>query len=59
MSTEYNHHKPVAIYTDVGGTFTDTLLLDEEGAFHIGKAATTMPNLDSGYFESFTPRLLH
>ena len=29
------------ISVDTGGTFTDMVLVDEEGNFHVGKALTT------------------
>jgi acetone carboxylase beta subunit len=39
-------------YTDTGGTFTDTFLVDEDGRFFIGKASTTPDDLSIGYFNS-------
>jgi N-methylhydantoinase A len=39
-------------YTDTGGTFTDTFLVDEDGGFFIGKASTTPDDLSVGYFNS-------
>jgi len=39
-------------YTDAGGTFTDTLLIDERGAMWSGKAPTTPASLDEGHIAS-------
>lgn len=44
-------------YTDTGGTFTDTFLVDEEGRFFIGKASTTPDDLSQGYFNSIEATL--
>jgi len=39
-------------YTDAGGTFTDTLLIDEQGNMTSGKASTTSASLDEGHVDS-------
>jgi len=39
-------------YTDAGGTFTDTLLIDEQGNMISGKAPTTPASLDDGHIAS-------
>jgi len=39
-------------YTDAGGTFTDTLLIDEQGNMTSGKAPTTSGSLDEGHINS-------
>jgi acetone carboxylase beta subunit len=39
-------------YTDAGGTFTDTLLIDQKGDMHSGKATTTPGSLDEGHIGS-------
>ena len=39
-------------YTDAGGTFTDTLLIDERGNMVSGKAPTTPASLDDGHIAS-------
>ncbi len=39
-------------YTDAGGTFTDTLLIDEQGNMMSGKAPTTPVSLDEGHINS-------
>ena len=39
-------------YTDAGGTFTDTLLIDEQGNMTSGKAPTTSASLDEGHIDS-------
>ena len=38
------------ISVDTGGTFTDMVLLDEAGAFHVGKALTTPDRISEGMF---------
>ena len=39
-------------YTDAGGTFTDTFVIDNEGLFVSGKASTTPQELADGHIES-------
>jgi len=39
-------------YTDTGGTFTDTFIVDDRGDFILGKAPTTPEDVSLGYFES-------
>ncbi|MBI2528519.1 MAG: hydantoinase/oxoprolinase family protein [Candidatus Rokubacteria bacterium] len=39
-------------YTDTGGTFTDTFVVDEDGDFLVAKASTTPDDVASGYFDS-------
>ncbi len=39
-------------YTDTGGTFTDTFIVDENGDFVLGKAPTTPGDVGKGYFDS-------
>ena len=39
-------------YTDAGGTFTDTLLIDQKGDMWSGKAPTTPASLDEGHIDS-------
>ena len=39
-------------YTDAGGTFTDTLIIDEQGNMFSGKAPTTPASLDEGHIAS-------
>jgi N-methylhydantoinase A len=38
------------IAVDTGGTFTDMVLLDETGQFHVGKALTTPQRISEGMF---------
>ncbi|NKB49084.1 MAG: hydantoinase/oxoprolinase family protein [Alphaproteobacteria bacterium] len=40
------------ISVDTGGTFTDMVLLDPEGRFHVGKALTTPDRISEGIFAS-------
>jgi acetone carboxylase, beta subunit len=44
-------------YTDSGGTFTDTLLIDQEGHMWSGKAPTTPASLDEGHIRSIEAAL--
>ena len=44
--------KPVLCYTDTGGTFTDTFIVDSLGDFVVSKAATTRDDLSKGFFNS-------
>jgi N-methylhydantoinase A len=45
-------------YTDAGGTFTDTLLIDQRGNMSSGKAPTTPASLDEGHLASIEAALL-
>jgi acetone carboxylase, beta subunit len=44
-------------YTDAGGTFTDTLLIDQKGDMWSGKAPTTPGSLDEGHISSIEAAL--
>jgi len=44
--------QPIIAYTDTGGTFTDTFIMDKHGDFVIGKASTTPKDVSIGYFGS-------
>lgn len=44
--------QPIIAYTDTGGTFTDTFIMDKNGDFVIGKASTTPKDVSIGYFGS-------
>jgi len=43
---------PIVIGIDAGGTMTDTILVDQNGHFKIGKAATTPRNEAEGFIAS-------
>ncbi len=43
---------PIVIGIDAGGTMTDTILVDRDGHFKIGKAATTPRNEAEGFIQS-------
>src|SRR5699024_11465451 len=43
---------PLVLGIDAGGTMTDTILVDEEGNFAIGKAPTTPGKEAEGFIES-------
>jgi N-methylhydantoinase A len=43
---------PIVIGIDAGGTMTDTILVDRNGHFKIGKAATTPGNESEGFIAS-------
>jgi acetone carboxylase beta subunit len=60
MGQQPNKHsgpKLQLCYTDTGGTFTDTFLVDEEGNFFLGKSSTTPDDLSIGYFNSIETTL--
>jgi len=40
------------ISVDTGGTFTDMVVLDEDGQFHVGKALTTPDRISEGMFNA-------
>ncbi len=44
--------KPLVLGIDAGGTMTDTFLVAEDGAFALGKAATTPADESIGFIES-------
>ena len=37
---------------DIGGTFTDAVVLDPEGHIHLGKRSSTPPNFEDGFFDA-------
>ena len=37
---------------DIGGTFTDAVVLDQEGRIHLGKRSSTPPNFEQGFFDA-------
>ena len=39
------------IATDIGGTFTDIVYIDGEGAIHVNKSHTTPPNFEQGVMD--------
>jgi N-methylhydantoinase A len=45
-------NQPIVIGIDAGGTMTDTILVDQDGHFKIGKAATTPRNEAEGFLSS-------
>lgn len=52
MGSDSKGFQPMISYTDTGGTFTDTFILDRNGDFIIGKASTTPHDVSIGYFDS-------
>lgn len=44
--------RPLVLGIDAGGTMTDTLLVDEQGRFAVGKAPTTPHDESEGFIES-------
>lgn len=44
--------KPIVLGMDAGGTMTDTIVVDEHGAFTVGKALTTPDDETVGFFGS-------
>lgn len=47
-----SERKPLVLGIDAGGTMTDTLLVDADGHFSVGKAATTPHDESEGFMES-------
>ncbi len=45
------------IYTDTGGTFTDSVFITEDGDILVGKASTTRQDLEKCFFESIAAAL--
>jgi acetone carboxylase beta subunit len=45
-------HKPRVLAIDAGGTMTDTFIVDDDGAFVVGKAQTTPDDESRGLLES-------
>ena len=43
-----------SIGTDIGGTFTDCVVVDDDGAITTGKAPSTPPNFSIGFFDAIT-----
>lgn len=50
--TQPNFTRPIVIGIDAGGTMTDTILVDRDGHFKIGKSATTPRNEAEGFLAS-------
>ena len=44
--------RPILCYTDVGGTFTDSFVVDDRGDFVVGKAPSTPSDIAEGFFAS-------
>ncbi len=51
MSRQNRTH-PVLCYTDTGGTFTDTFIVDNQGDFVVSKAPSTAEDVSKGFFDS-------
>ncbi len=49
---QINATQPIVIGIDAGGTMTDTILVDQDGHFKIGKSATTPKNEAEGFLAS-------
>ena len=45
-------HKPLVLGIDAGGTMTDTFIVDQDGNFVVGKAATTPADESLGFIEA-------
>ena len=52
MTTVARSSRPVVCYTDVGGTFTDCFVVDEDGEFVIGKAPSTPSDIAEGFLSA-------
>ena len=51
--------KPLVLGIDAGGTMTDTFVVDENGDFTVGKAATTPHDESLGFLESADGREIY
>ena len=51
--------EPSVLALDAGGTMTDALLVDRDGAFMVGKALTTSHDVSIGVINSFGDALKH
>ncbi len=51
------HGKRCVIFTDTGGTFTDAIVVFEDGTFLTGKSSTTYGRLEISFFESIKDAL--
>jgi len=49
--------RPIVLGMDAGGTMTDTIIVDEHGAFTVGKALTTPHDETLGFFGSLDDAL--
>ena len=47
-----SERNPRVLAIDAGGTMTDTFIVDERGAFVVGKAQTTPEDESAGFMES-------
>jgi acetone carboxylase, beta subunit len=47
-----SEHEPRVLAIDAGGTMTDTFIVDDAGAFVVGKAQTTPEDESAGFMES-------
>jgi len=47
-----NRRQPRVLAIDAGGTMTDTFIVDDRGAFVVGKAQTTPEDESAGFMES-------
>lgn len=52
MSTVPAVQKPFGIGVDIGGTFTDTIVIGPESRVTIGKAPSTPPDFEGGFVDS-------
>src|SRR6185312_5475999 len=43
--------KVIRVATDIGGTFTDLVYVDDEGNIGVGKSHTTPPNFEQGIMD--------
>jgi len=48
----YERHRYKLLYTDTGGTFTDTFVVDQEHDFVVAKAPSTPHDIAEGYLDS-------
>ena len=48
LTITYEEEPNMKVATDIGGTFTDLVAIDENGSLILEKAHTTPPNFDQG-----------
>lgn len=52
LTITYEEEPNMKVATDIGGTFTDLVAIDENGSLILEKAHTTPPNFDRCYGRS-------
>lgn len=58
-SPQLGARTPQIVACDAGGTMTDVIVVDRDGSFAIGKAATTPHDQAAGFIEALDDALIH